>query len=247
MAQGKDGHAASMQSQVEIKKVNLLHCLKRNSPNRTKLLQHSQARWIACEGRQNFPPPLLNLHPPGWKFATLLKVHPLLNVHPRLKVYPPPPPWWNVCPLCWMSASLVVCLPPWWNVHSRESSVNFYIHVYVHVLSLVCSLAPLLSGWNNGRTSDIFRPFVALVRAKLDVFGQTVRATVIRLCLRWTPTKTGLSTVAANKKFTFRIRTMVVLRYEFHRSLYRSVFTLLEFRFVKTDIYRTFTVSFSVH
>ena len=31
----------------------------------------------------------------------------------------------------------------------------------------------------HGRTSDIFRPFVALVRAKLDVFGQTVRATAI--------------------------------------------------------------------
>ena len=40
------------------------------------------------------------------------------------------------------------------------------------------------SGWNKGRTSDIFRPFVALVRAELDAFGQTVRATAIRLCLR---------------------------------------------------------------
>ena len=52
---------------------------------------------------------------------------------------------------------------------------------------------------------------------------------------------------SGQQKFTFRIRTTVVIRYEFHRSQYRSVFTLFEFRFVKTDIYRTFNVSFCVH
>ena len=52
-------------------------------------------------------------------------------------------------------------------------------------------LSQVSSAGNYSRTSDIFRAFVALVRTKVDVFCQTVRA-IIRVAMR--ATKTGLST-----------------------------------------------------